>query len=70
MLWEYLAKLAFSVAVTAAERAGIINGFEAFVIRKEHDVASGMKTLRKYPAFDPLAPTNIHNFVTGQKLEP
>lgn len=50
-IWPVLARAAFSVLVTAAQKAGVINGVEAYAVRKEHDFVSAVQTLKTYPQY-------------------
>lgn len=51
ILWQSLAKMAFSVLVTAAQKTGVINKVEASVIRTEHDAVSAIENLKTYPEY-------------------
>jgi hypothetical protein len=47
-LWPYLAKAAFSLLLTALEKAGVLNGIEAAAARDEHAFVGTIAHLKKY----------------------
>lgn len=55
-LWPILAKAAFSLLITAAQKSGILNNVEASAIRTEHDAISAIQKLRTYPEY----PTGVN----------